>query len=168
MIHVQLRDPRIQQATSLADLHVLPTDSEETRTDVTTRIKTCLGKGVLFVLDGWDEFVPGLRDGFVGTLIYNPHMVRLQHSTLLITSRPIASGDLQPYASSRVEIVGFTRGEVRQYFEEALGDPLAVQNLQGQLMLQLWLTFSWNETTLFLRPSMGCSRLSFVVVFVAI
>ncbi len=60
-------------------------------------------------------------------------MVRLQRSILLITSRPVASGVLQPYASSRVEIVGFTQGEVRRYFEEALGDPLAVQNLQGQL-----------------------------------
>ncbi len=48
VIYVQLRDPDIQQATSLADL--LPTDSEETRRDVPAHIKSCLGKGVLFVL----------------------------------------------------------------------------------------------------------------------
>ncbi len=88
---------------------------------------------MLFVLDGWDEFGAGFRKGFVGSLIRNPQKVRLQRSTLLITSRPIASHELQRYASSRVEIVGLTRGEVRRYFEEALGDPLAVQNLQSQL-----------------------------------
>ncbi len=132
VIYVQLRDPDVQSAISLADL--LPTDSEETRRDVAARIKACYGKGVLFVLDGWDEYKPGLRKGSLfEKLICNPQDIRLHHSTLLITSRPIASGALQPYASSRVEIIGFSRSDVHRYFEEALGDSLKVQKLQDQL-----------------------------------
>ena len=98
MIYVQLRDPDIQKAKSLEDL--LLTDSEDISENVAARIKHSPGKRVLFVLDGWDEFAPGLREGLIiEKLICNPHKVHLHYSTLLITSRPIASTTLQPYAS---------------------------------------------------------------------
>ncbi len=44
----------------------------------------------------------------------------MQESTLLITSRPIASGELQGHCSTRIEIIGFTPAEVKKYFREAL------------------------------------------------
>ncbi len=134
VIYVQLRDPEVQSATSVVEL--LPTHPKMKREDVAAEIESSLGKGVLFVLDGWDEFQPGLRKGSLfDRLIRNPEKLHLHHSTLLVTSRPIASGELQSYASTRVEIVGFTPDEVRRYFEEALRDPLAVQNLQDQLRI---------------------------------
>ncbi len=132
VIFVQLRDPEIQNAQSLAD--ILPTNSKETKAVVVTLIEALLGKGVLLVLDGWDEFSPGLQDSsFVARLIRMPQNLCLHFCTLLVTSRPIASAVLQPYASSRVEIVGFTPEEVRLYFQEALGDAVTAQNFQDQL-----------------------------------
>jgi hypothetical protein len=47
-----------------------------------------------------------------------------------VTSRPIASGDLHPIISSRVEILGFTAEELHHFFTECLkGDIEAVKTL---------------------------------------
>ena len=51
-------------------------------------------------------------------------------STVIITSRPIASGDLHQCASSRIEILGFTAKELESYFTECLKhDTKAVETL---------------------------------------
>ncbi len=132
VVVVQLRDPRVQSAQSIADL--LPAGPEERRRDAAEGIKACGGRGVLFVMDGWDEFGPGLKsDSIVSKLICKSDKLEVPYSALLITSRPIASASLQPLVSSRVEIVGFTPEEVSQYFQEAVKDPVAVQALQEQL-----------------------------------
>ncbi len=132
VIFVQLRDPRVQSAQSIADL--LPAGSEEKRRAAAEGIKAWEGRGVLFVLDGWDEFGPGLEsDSIVSMLICKSDELDVPYSTLLLTSRPIASAALQPLATSRVDIVGFTPDEVRQYFQEVVKDPVAVQALQEQL-----------------------------------
>jgi len=53
VVFVQLQDPQIQLAQSIADL--LPAGSEERRRDAAKGIRVCRGRGVLFVVDGWDE-----------------------------------------------------------------------------------------------------------------
>ena len=129
VVFVQLRDPAIQSAKSLADL--LPAQLKSVAREVVSRMETKGGEGVLFVLDGWDEFPLGLRGNeIIQCLICDPSAIAMPSSTLLITSRPIASGDLHQYASSRVETIGFKQAEVTQYFEEALKkDTKTVQEL---------------------------------------
>ncbi len=132
VIYAQLRDPEVQSAKCVADL--LPTHPEVKREDVAENMELCFGSKILFVLDGWDEYEPGFQqDSLIDKLICNPEKLRLHHRTLLVTSRPIASRELQKYASSRVEIVGFTPEELHRYFEKAVQDPHAVQNLREQL-----------------------------------
>ncbi len=132
VVFVQLRDPRVQSARSIADL--LPAGSKKRRRDAADGIRACGGREVLFVMDGWDEFRHGLEsDSIVSKLICKPDKPEVRNCTLLITSRPIASAALQPLASSRVEIVGFTPEEISQYFQEAVQDPVAVKALQEQL-----------------------------------
>ena len=46
----------------------------------------------------------------------------LHESAVIITSRPIASGDLHPVVSSRVEILGFTTKQLKEYLTECLED----------------------------------------------
>ena len=133
VVFVQLRDPAIQSAKSLAG--ILPAlDSESHIEQVISVIQQSLGNGVLFVLDGWDEFPPGLRrNNFWSSVICNPSAIacRMPSSTVLITSRPIASGDLHQYASARVETIGFKQAELNLYFNEALqNDSDRVQELQ--------------------------------------
>ena len=125
VVLVRIRDPAVQVAKEIADL--LPRRSEVMAQEVATDIVACDGKGVLWVLDGWDEISPIVRKcSLARSLIQS----KLHESSVIVTSRPIASGDLQPLASSRVEIVGFTPAELRQYFSECLeGDCGAVEKL---------------------------------------
>ena len=59
-----------------------------------------------------------------------PQSNLLCKSTVIVTSRPIASGDLHQVVSSRVEILGFTADELHQFFTECLkGDTEAVKTL---------------------------------------
>ena len=130
VVFVQLRDPAIQSAKSLADL--FPAQLKSVTREVVSRMETKGGEGLLFVLDGWDEFPPGLRGNeLIRDLICDSSAIDMPSSTLLITSRPIASGDLHRYASSRVETIGFKQAELNLYFNEALqNDSKRVQELQ--------------------------------------
>ena len=132
VVFVQLRDPNIQSATSLVD--ILSAESESMSQDVLSELQSCKGRDVLFVLDGWDEYGVGIRaDSPFQQLICRPYSVKMDFSSLIITSRPIASGELQQYATSRVEIVGFTSAEVKKYFSESIGDCETEQKLQDHL-----------------------------------
>ena len=132
VVFVQLRDPAVQSATSLAD--VLPAKSKNMRTQIVSRLECFNGRDVLFVLDGWDEYGGGLSYHSVfQRLVCNPEEINMRFSSLIITSRPIASGELQRYASSRVEIVGFTSAEVKKYFSESIGDSKMEHKLQDHL-----------------------------------
>ncbi len=88
---------------------------------------------VLFILDGWDELPIHLRKKSIfGDLIspYLPSSNPLSGSSVIITSRPISSGDLHRVVSSRIEILGFTAEELYQFFTEGLkGDIGAVKTL---------------------------------------
>ena len=92
------------------------------------------GKGVLWVLDGWDELPPDLpSDSIINKLIQPDNVSKKAHcikSSVIVTSRPSSSAELHPLVSSRVEVLGFTPHELEQYFRECLkGDSGAVQTL---------------------------------------
>ena len=71
---------------------------------------------ILLILDGWDESPASIRKpSFIKDLLRSVS----PQTRLLITSRPDFSLDLHGLAN-RVEIVGFTKGDIRNYFENAL------------------------------------------------
>ena len=71
---------------------------------------------ILLILDGWDESPARIRKpSFLKDLLQS---VSLQ-TRILITSRPDFSLDLHGLAN-RVEILGFTKGDIHDYFENAL------------------------------------------------
>ena len=58
----------------------------------------------------------------------------ITHSSVIVTSRPVSSGELSELVSSRIEVLGFTWEEQRQYFTECLkGDTEAVDTLMERL-----------------------------------
>ena len=131
VLFVQLREPAIQSAQSFEDL--LPTDSNM-RSEVVSAIQYCRGHQVLIVLDSWDEFKPGLyQQSVIKNVICNPSILKMQFSALIITSRPIATAQLQHFVSKRIEIAGFLQSEITRYFNEAIGDPKIVQKLSDRL-----------------------------------
>ena len=130
VILVYLRDQAIQNASILAD--ILPADTFES---VASQLQATKGKNVLFIFDGWDEFPPNLmNNSLVSTILRQPLKISLHQSTVLITSRPVSSGNLLHIADRRVEILGFGRHQIREYIEKALdGNSTLVQKLVQHL-----------------------------------
>ena len=133
VILAYLRDKAVQNATSLADL--LPARNIEMCQSNSSHMQDTDGKNVLFVFDGWNEFPPDLmKNSLVSTILRQPHKLSLHQSTVLITSRPVSSGNLLNIADRRVEILGFTRQQIRDYIEKALEDNSAhIQKLVQHL-----------------------------------
>ncbi len=129
VILVQLRDLEVQAATQLADF--LLADDDAMAELVASQIAACKGEKVLFVLDGWNELPRNLRTkSLYRQLIDSWNKPLLRKAAVIVTSRPISSGELHELVSSRVEIIGFTPEELRQYFSECLsGDSHAVEAL---------------------------------------
>jgi len=131
VLFVQLREPIIQSAQSVEDL--LPSESS-TKREVVSAIQDCRGHKVLIVLDSWDEFTPGQKkQSVIENLICDPSVLKMQESALIVTSRPIATAKLQHFISNRIEIAGFLRSEINDYFKEAIGDIQAVEKLRDNL-----------------------------------
>ena len=158
VILVQLRDPAVQRAQTIADL--LPVENAE---EIATELIATNGRGVLWVLDGWDELPPHLQQDSIFCEILPPKpseeklaeikkdpwrckYVGEEHSkeslsitqyykdrllneaSIIVTSHPISSDDLHPVVSSRIEVLGFTPEEQRQYFTECFkGDTKALE-----------------------------------------
>ena len=133
VILVQLRDPAVQSAKSIADL--LPSRDDQMAEEVARAITASDGRGVLWVLDGFDELPSNLRENsFLRDLILPSAKSPIILSSVIVTSRPISSRDLCELVSSRIEVLGFTREEQRQYFTECLKeDTKAVDTLTERL-----------------------------------
>ena len=135
VILVKLRNPLVQTAECPADL--LPCVDSAMADQVEAEIKSNYGKGMLLVLDGWDELPSDLpQDSIILTLI-QPSLSRkspLHRCDVIVTSRPVSSAELHPLVSARVEVLGFTPDELKQYFTECLnGDSKAVQSLLDRI-----------------------------------
>ena len=131
VILVRLRDPAVQNAKCLADL--LPCPDTKTAQEIAARMLANKCRDVLFILDGWDELPHNLRKNSMFHQLIQPDLPQsnpLCESTVIVTSRPISSGDLHQVVSSQVEILGFTVDELHQFFTECLkGDTEAVKTL---------------------------------------
>ena len=135
VILVQLRDPRVQSANSIADL--LPTKDYAMAEQAAREIIANEGSGVLWILDGFDELPSHLQDNSIVSTLIKPNLYQenpLSKTAVIVTSRPISSGDLCPVVSSRIEVIGFTAEEQRLFFTECLNnDTKAVEALMERL-----------------------------------
>ena len=133
IILVQLQDPAMQSAQSIADL--IPCRDRETAQQVARAITNTDGRGILWVMDGWDELPSHLREKSLLRDMITPSLHSpITQSSVIVTSRPVSSGELSNLVSSRIEVLGFTWEEQRQYFTECLkGDTKAVDTLMERL-----------------------------------
>ena len=135
VILVKLRDPHVQKAKTITDL--LPCANKDMADQSETDMMYNHGKGMLWVLDGWDELPPALPQNSIIHKLIQPGMSLqspLHESDVIVTSRPVSSAKLHPLVSARVEVLGFTPDELKQYFTECLkGDSKAVQSLLDRI-----------------------------------
>ena len=123
VILIQLRDPKVQSAQSIADL--LPAKDLAMAEWAAGEIMANEGSGVLWILDGYDELPSHVQDSSIVSTLIKPKLHQenpLSKTSVIVTSRRISSGDLCPLVSSRIEVLGFTAEEQRLFFTECLNN----------------------------------------------
>ena len=110
---LKFREEYVQTARDIRDLFYHP--NEELRDEVVKEIEDNSGEGVLFILDGFDEFPAELqKKSRVMDIIRNPRY--LPAATILVTSRPSSTAELQPLLDSvpmkHIQIAGFTNESI--------------------------------------------------------
>ena len=113
VVLLRLREKEVQKIGSVRQLFC-SYESEDKDTLVTEVLKD-QGKGILFILDGFDELPKALQqESYLLNLIKG---LVLPASTVLVTSRPSATAELLTSCNpqKRVEILGFTQESVEAY-----------------------------------------------------
>ena len=112
---LRLREIEVQQFKSVADL--FPHVNQELQQHVTKDVVDREGKGVLFILDGFDELPIKLRRHSLFLKLIKGDV--FPKSSVLVTSRPSATKDLHkacsPQIQRHVEILGFTQECITEY-----------------------------------------------------
>ena len=112
---LRLREREVQQFEKIADL--FPHVNKKLQQSVTKKVLSREGKGVLLILDGYDELPRSLRHQ--GLLLKLLKGEVLPNCSVLVTSRPSATSDLltacSPQIQRHVEILGFTQECVKDY-----------------------------------------------------
>ena len=110
---VLLRLRELEHMDDIEDL--FPHDNKELRSSVAKEVLGRDGKGVLLVLDGYDELSSSLKSCSLLKRLLRGQS--LPECAVLITSRPSASHELvyRPQINRHVEILGFTQENIREY-----------------------------------------------------
>ena len=99
-------------------------------------IRSAKGKGVLFILDGWDELPPSCRYGDM----FFPNFLQgniLSKCSIIVTSRPLAAAEIKHFANQEVEILGFTDKQVEEYIHLYFKDDKNASQVAGKLLEEL-------------------------------
>ena len=113
-LYVPLREPMARLSENIDDL--LGHFGEHCNEGDRALVKANEGEGVLFILDGWDE----LRLSCRGEKQFFPRLISgqiLPGSKVIVLSRPGASVDILCHADQVVEVLGFTREQVKDYIQ---------------------------------------------------
>ena len=123
VILVHLRDPVAQHLQSLQEfVKAYCHYTEKSDSIIEEYINVTAGKDMVVVLDGYDELPESVRnnsDLFFVKLIHQKYL-ELLHCTVLITSRLSVSTELHKFVDRRVEILGFTENNRKEYIMQAL------------------------------------------------
>ena len=111
----RFREKEVQEIKNPSGLFLHP--DRDLQQSVTKEVLANYGKGILFILDGFDELPVHLRrEGFLTKLIQGNVFPKC---TVLVTSRPSVTSDFmrvcRPQITRRVEILGFTEECVKEY-----------------------------------------------------
>ena len=116
IVLLRLREEWVQKATHISDLFYHK--DEQLSRAVGKEVEQREGEGVLFILDGYDEFpTDTCENSLILKIIRGLHY--LPKSTVLVISRPSATAQLHSFLRTnidkRIEIVGFSEDEIYEY-----------------------------------------------------
>ena len=122
LIHIELSNPKVKEATNLADL--IPYPDKALQQIIATEIVHRKGEGICLLLDGLDEAPSQLLDFLLVDLIQGrPRVPQVPNLSFVMTSRPDSrvTERLEPVLRSRVIIKGFNRENLHQFLDQSLG-----------------------------------------------
>ena len=140
---IELRDlikfKDIGEPFALHHLLQLFTQTMQEASQLAREVQASDGKGVLLILDGYDELLEELRDTpfFLDLLTHSPRSL-LPQCDVVLTSRSILTSQIYRHLKqagdfANIEVLGFTKAQVRkyakQYFEEEEKQHLCAQFL---------------------------------------
>ena len=129
LVMLRLRDNRVRRATEISHLFRHP--DMGTQEAAAKEIVRRRGKGLLLLLEGFDELPTDLRTEH-SLFMRIVTGLELPEATILITSRPSASGVLLATCrndiSQHIEIIGFTPEDVQCYIMTAFEDDPSLQS----------------------------------------
>jgi len=129
---IPLRHSRFQKVTNISKLFDCLNCSE-----LKQYAQQNNGKGLVFILDGWDELPDQLQlQSFYRDIIFEKSA--LTCSTIIVTSRPSCSDHIAEAVQDHYyQILGFTPQTVQKYIREYFhGNPQSVQSLLEILRVQ--------------------------------
>ena len=135
VVIIKLRDQRSRTAQTINDLFYHP--NPEICSQAVTEMVEQDGKGMLLILDGYDELTTKQREsGSVIQLLMSRELLCL--ATLMVTSRPLATRTLHPNflqtIDQHIEVLGFTDKNIEEYINSACGDnPELVEDFKEYL-----------------------------------
>ena len=132
VIYIKLREcSTTQSPRSVAD--ILPCSSK-IKNGACNEIEADDGKGVLFLLHGWDELPKSLQSNSIfKDIVTSSPKHSLLHSTVVVTSRYVSSDELHGLATSRLETLGFADQEVKECIMDITGNEEAAHALMEAL-----------------------------------
>ncbi len=123
VVLLRLRDKCTHEANNLVDL--FECGDEATSQKVWEELLISQGKGLLFILEGLDEFPQAFREAKDCIIMRLIHGKLLPASTVVITSRPWALDSLKK-CSCRIDrtvvVLGFTEIQIQEYIDQAIKD----------------------------------------------
>uniref|UniRef100_A0A1X7VQK1 NACHT domain-containing protein n=1 Tax=Amphimedon queenslandica TaxID=400682 RepID=A0A1X7VQK1_AMPQE len=121
---IQLRFETYHKATSIEHLFVDLDDQSINMTELHVEIKKRKGAGILWILDGFDELPSHLKSNSVLMKLIKGD--NLSKSTVIVTSRPVASDQLlhflHEHDSKRISLRGFDSTKIEEYALQYFND----------------------------------------------
>ena len=135
VVIIKLRDRSTRTAQTINDILYHP--DPEIHKQVVKELVERNGKGMLLILDGYDELTTEQTEScsVIQRLISRQ---RLFQATLMVTSRPLATRTLHPEfresIDQHIEVLGFTDKNIKEYINSACGDnPELVEDINEYL-----------------------------------
>ena len=136
VVLLKFRDKRTHEAKSVSELFYHP--NPKLQSEIIDYITVTGGHGLLLILEGFDEAPPSKRTmDSIFVRLFRGH--ELPKATVILTTRPSASGELRQFCNSvnsrRIEIVGFGKKEIDEYIQCAFSDEQSRSDFKEYLSL---------------------------------
>ena len=121
-LHLGMFSNLINDLDTLLNIHALdksflPVDIAR----ISSFIQRTNGKGICFLLDGYDEYVPSRHGNYIDNLIKSKNLTK---SVVIVTSRPNAVENIMSSFQRKIEIIGFAETRIYTYLRQLqLPDP---------------------------------------------